>query len=52
MRLVRESYRLHEQEFCSGYDMVVVVRVHAADEPYQKIESALLQLAKNHQVLR
>ncbi|MDR0963515.1 MAG: ribonuclease P protein component [Clostridium sp.] len=52
MRLVRESYRLHEQEFNIGYDIVVVLRVHAASESYQKIESALLQLAKNHQILR
>ena len=27
-RLLRESYRLHEEMFHSGWDIVVIVRVH------------------------
>lgn len=51
-RLVRESYRLHENIFNSGLDVVIVARVNAADASYYEIESALLHLAKLHEVIR
>jgi ribonuclease P protein component len=44
-RLIRESYRLHEQMFDSGLDMAVVARQAARDADYHRIEYALLQLA-------
>ena len=44
-RLIRESYRLHEQMFNSGLDMVVVARTRAKDADYHRIEGALLHLA-------
>ena len=50
-RLVRESYRLHEQEFRPGYDIVVVARRAAAESTYFDIEKALLHLAEIHKVL-
>ena len=46
-RLIRESYRLHKDEFKNGYDIVVIARSSANDKTYQEIESALLHL-KNH----
>ena len=51
-RLVRESYRLHESIFNSGLDMVIVARQSAAAIGYQEVESALLHLAKLHQILK
>ena len=51
-RLVRESYRLHENIFNSGLDIVVVARKSAASVNYKEIEGALLHLAKIHQILR
>ena len=51
-RLVRESYRLHEDMFNSGLDMVVVVRVNAKDISYADMESALLHVAKLHKILK
>ena len=51
-RLVRESYRLHENIFNSGLDVVIVARAGAADVGYEKIESALLHLARLHQIIR
>lgn len=51
-RLVRESYRLHEEMFNSGLDIVVVARVSAKDCSYHEIESALLHLCKLHGILR
>ena len=45
-RLVRESYRLHEDMFNSGLDMVVVARMNAKGRNFHEIESALLHLGK------
>ena len=50
-RLVRESYRLHEEIFNSGLDIVVVVRKDAALMTYAKIESAFLHLGKLHHII-
>lgn len=52
-RLLRESYRLHEDMFISGLDIVVAARVNAKDARYREIESALLHVSKLHRnVLR
>ena len=40
-RLIRESYRLSEDGFISGLDIVVVARVGAREKDYSEIESAL-----------
>lgn len=50
-RLIRESYRLNEEKFCRGYDIVVVARVSAKGRSYRETESALLHLGKIHHVL-
>ena len=50
-RLVRESYRLHEEIFNNGLDIVVVVRKDAALMTYDKIESAILHLGKLHHII-
>lgn len=51
-RLVRESYRLHEDIFNSGLDIVVVARNSAQAVRYAEIESALLHLAKLHHIIQ
>ena len=50
-RLVRESYRLQKDKFQTGYDIVVIARSNAKDKSYSEIESALLHLAKLHNIL-
>ena len=50
-RLVRESYRLHENIFNSGLDIVVIARNSASAITYQETESALLHLAKLHHII-
>ncbi|MBO5371482.1 MAG: ribonuclease P protein component [Lachnospiraceae bacterium] len=50
-RLVRESYRLHEEMFNNGLDIVVVARVNAKQASYHEIENALLHLANLHNIL-
>ena len=49
-RLVRESYRLNEQRFFHGLDIVVIARVTAKEAGYHDIESALMYLAGLHHI--
>ena len=50
-RLIRESYRLHENMFNSGLNIVVIARATAASISYKETESALLHLSKLHGIL-
>ena len=49
-RLIRESYRLNELLFKNSLDIVVIARPSAKEKSYQEIESALLHLARKHQI--
>ena len=51
-RLVKESYRLHENIFNSGLNIVVIARKSAASASYEEIEKALLHLAKLHHMIK
>lgn len=51
-RLVRESYRLHEEVFNSGLDIVIVARSSAATAKYRDVESAILHLLKLHKIIK
>ena len=50
-RLIRESYRLHEDMFNNGLDIVVVARVSAKGASYNEVESALLHLGRLHKII-
>lgn len=50
-RLVRESYRLHEEMFNSGLNIVVIARKNAQNATYHEVESALLHLSKLHHII-
>lgn len=50
-RLIRESYRLQEERFTAGYDIVVIARAGAADKKYKEIESALIHLGRLHEII-
>lgn len=51
-RLVRESYRLQEEMFNSGLDIVVIARVSAKNIGYHEVEKALLHLGNLHHILK
>ena len=51
-RLIREGYRLQEDMFNSGLDMVVVTRKNAVNCSCQEITSALLHLGKLQGILK
>ena len=50
-RLVRESYRLHEDVFRRGFDIVVVARASAKERTFREIESAFLHLGRLHHLV-
>ena len=51
-RLIRESYRLQEDMFNSGLDIVVIARSTAKDISYHEVESALLHLGRLQNILK
>lgn len=50
-RLIRESYRLHEDIFHSSLDIVVIARSTARSISYCEVESALLHLGGLHKII-
>lgn len=50
-RLVKESYRLHEDIFNSGLNIVITARASAASIPYAQMESAVLHLGRLHHII-
>ena len=50
-RLLRESYRLQEDMFHSGWDIVVIARAGAKNASYHEIKSALLHLGRLQKLL-
>ena len=50
-RLIKEAYRLHEDEFNSGLNIVVIARSTASSVGYKEIESALLHVANLHKII-
>ena len=47
-RLVKESYRLHEDIFNSGLNIVITARASAASISFEQMESAVLHLGRLH----
>ena len=51
-RRLREVYRLNEQQFLPGYDIVVVARTRAVEAPFDALTASYLALAKKAGILR
>lgn len=51
-RRLREIYRLNEEAFLPGYDIVVVARGRAVEAPFDKLTKAYLELAQKAGILR
>ena len=51
-RLIKESFRLHEDMFNSGLDIVVIVRKGAEILTYQEVSQALIHLMKLHHQMK
>ena len=49
-RLIKESYRLQENMFNSGLDIVVVARGSASSVSFKEMDSALIHLSKLHNI--
>ena len=51
-RRLREVYRLNEQRFQPGWDIVVVARTKSVDAPFDKLTKSYLTLARRAGCLR
>ena len=51
-RLIREGYRLSEEHFRCGVDIIVIARTSAKEKSYHEIENALLHLGKLHKIYK
>lgn len=51
-RLIRESIRLHLDEFEKGFDIVIVARNTAKGRKFSEVESAVLHLGKLHGIVK
>ena len=51
-RRIREVYRLNEEKFLPGWDIVVVARSRAVEAPFDKLTKSYLSLAKKAGILR
>ena len=51
-RRIREVYRLNEERFRPGWDIVVVARSRAVEAPFGKLTASYLALAKKAGLLR
>ena len=51
-RRLREVYRLHEEQFRSGWDIVVVARTKAVDAEFARLTKSYLSLAQKAGILR
>lgn len=49
-RLIRESYRLHQDELEKSFDMIVIARKTAKGRSFAEVESAFLHLAELHKI--
>ena len=50
-RLIREGYRLQEDRYRCGLDIVVIARTGAKGKSYCEIESAMLHLGRLHEII-
>lgn len=51
-RRLREVYRLHEDRFLPGYDIVVVARSRAVEAPFDQLTKAYLALGEKLGIVR
>lgn len=51
-RRLREVYRLNEEHFAPGWDIVVVARSKCVEAPFDKLTKSYLALAKRAGILR
>ena len=48
---LREAYRLQEERFCCGLDLIVIARVSAKNVTYDQTKQGILHLGKLHHIL-
>ena len=50
-RLIKENFRLQQEKFKTGFDIVIIARINASGANFYDIQNSLLYLAKKHKLL-
>lgn len=51
-RLIKEAYRLNEDKYECGYDIVFIARVSSKDRNFSEIEKSILHISGKMNILR
>ncbi len=51
-RRIREVYRIYEDCFHPGYDIVIIARASIVTSEYSQIQTSILKLMKKHGILK
>lgn len=51
-RLIKESYRINEDLFMDGLDIVIIARANASAANYHQIDSALMHISGMHKIIK
>lgn len=51
-RIIKEAYRLQQQRFLSGYDIVIIARNPSIDQKSTQMERSILALAEKFHILK
>ena len=51
-RIIKEVFRLHQEVFNSGLDIVIVVRNSASLVGYHELDGAVMHLCKLHHIIK
>ncbi|MCP1103107.1 ribonuclease P protein component [Aequitasia blattaphilus] len=50
-RLIKEAYRLQEERFKVGYDIVIIARANAVGRNFDEMKKAVLHLSRLHNLI-
>ena len=51
-RIIKEAYRLQQQRFMTGYDIVIIARNPSIDQKSTQMERSILRIAEKFHILK
>ncbi|WP_110942907.1 ribonuclease P protein component [Inediibacterium massiliense] len=51
-RLIKEAFRIYNQQIEKGYDLIFIARVNINDATYQEVEKAVAHILKKSKILK
>ncbi|WP_129599564.1 ribonuclease P protein component [Anaerophilus nitritogenes] len=51
-RLMKEAFRIYDQQIEKGYDLIFIARVNINDASYQEVEKSISHILKKSKILK